>query len=480
VDLHVSLIGRRGLSEQIYRQIGEQIDDGRLAPGQRLPSSRGLADRLSVSRNTVSTAYDRLVADGLLDARAGLGVFVGEVADAGGDRVVRTAVDSAPVSQPMAQPLWETIGTPADLSAIHSHFDVRAGLPSLQHFPYSTWRAMVSRQLRPTAARSDLYAEPAGSSRLRSAIARHISVSRGVRATEADTFVTNGFQQAIDLIGRVLLAPGDLVAVEDPGYRPAAMLFRSQRAGVVGVPVDAEGIVVDRIPVACRLVYVTPSHQFPVGMSMSLARRRQLLDWSDRTGAVIVEDDYDSEFRYAGRPVEPLQSMDGSWRVLYVGSFSKTMLPSLRLGFVIAPPSLLPALRKAKVVSDWQTAGPMQDALAQFIGEGRYAKHLGRMRRIYQVRHQLIASLIDSEFGDLLDRIPSMAGLHIAADLVPGTGCTDEEIARRARSRGVELGQPMSYFAVTEPPRPGLILGYGAIGPADIPEALRRLRHCFD
>jgi len=305
-------------------------------------------------------------------------------------------------------------------------------------------------------------------------------VSRGVRATEADTFVTNGFQQAIDLIGRVLLAPGDLVAVEDPGYRPAAMLFRSQRAGVVGVPVDAEGIVVDRIPVACRLVYVTPSHQFPVGMSMSLARRRQLLDWSDRTGAVIVEDDYDSEFRYAGRPVEPLQSMDGSWRVLYVGSFSKTMLPSLRLGFVIAPPSLLPALRKAKVVSDWQTAGPMQDALAQFIGEGRYAKHLGRMRRIYQVRHQLIASLIDSEFGDLLDRIPSMAGLHIAADLVPGTGCTDEEIARRARSRGVELGQPMSYFAVTEPPRPGLILGYGAIGPADIPEALRRLRHCFD
>lgn len=474
MDLHVSLVGRRGLSAQIYQQIRAQIDDGRLTSGQRLPSSRALAERLSVSRNTVSAAYDRLGADGALEARAGLGVFV-----CGPDEATPIADRPPPIAQPSAQPVWDEIITPADLSATEPAFDLRSGLPSLQHFPYTTWRAMVSRQLRPSAARTDMYAEPAGSSSLRSAIARHITVFRGVRATAPDTFVTNGFQQAIDLIARVLLAPGDLVAVEDPGYRPATMLFRSQRARVVGVPVDDDGIVVDRIPVDARLVYVTPSHQFPVGMSMSLGRRRQLLGWADRTGAVIVEDDYDSEFRYAGRPLEPLQSMDESWRVLYVGSFSKTMLPSLRLGFVIAPPSLLPALRTAKLVSDWQTAGPMQDALAQFIDEGRYATHLRRMRRIYQLRHQLISSIIDADFADVLDRVPSMAGLHIAAVVRPGIGVTDQDIVRRADRRGVGLGRPMSYFAVSEPPRSGLVVGYGAIEVEAIPEAFRRLRGCF-
>ncbi len=286
-------------------------------------------------------------------------------------------------------------------------------------------------------------------------------MSRGVRATTDDVFITSGIQQAVDLIARAVLAPGDVVAVEDPGYPPSTMLFQSLRMQVVGVPVDTEGLIVSAIPEQTRLVYVTPSHQFPLGMSMSLNRRRQLLDWADHTGAVIIEDDFDSEFRFAGRPMEPLQSIDESWRVLYVGSFSKTLLPTLRLGFIVAPPSLFPALRKAKLVTDWHTALPMQDALAEFIDEGQFAKHIRRMRRIYEERHQMIAAILETRFGDLLDRIPSSAGIHVAALLRPEVELSDREIVRRARRTGVDVGIPISALAVTEPPKSACSSGMG-------------------
>lgn len=474
MDLHIGLIGRHGLADQIYLQISSQLRGRRLLVGERLPSSRELAARLSVSRNTVTAAYDRLVADGLVQGRPGLGLFVNEVA------VASSESGTARPAGPRPQPIWDMIATPTDMSATDAPFDLRAGLPSLQHFPYTSWRALVSRQLRPSAPRSDLYAEPAGSPALREAIARHLAVSRGVRAQASNIVVTNGFQQSIDLIARVLLAPGDRVAVEDPGYLPAVQLLRSMRTEVSGVPLDADGLLVPEIPAGTGLVYVTPSHQFPTGMSMSPERRRQLLDWADQTGAVVVEDDYDSEFRYAGRPLDTLQSMDDSARVLYVGSFSKTMLPSLRLGFVVAPPSLLPAMRKAKLVADWQTAGPMQDALAAFIESGRYAQHLRRMRRIYQGRHQQIAAALDDNFSDILDRVPSMAGLHVAATLRAGQSVGDRELVARARSRGVELGRPMSHFAISRPPVGGLVFGYGAIPTERIGAALALVRDCFD
>jgi GntR family transcriptional regulator/MocR family aminotransferase len=299
-----------------------------------------------------------------------------------------------------------------------------------------------------------------------------------VRAEPEEVFVTSGTQQAIDLAARVLLAPGDLVAVEDPCYRPPAMLFRSLHLRVAGVPVDDEGLVVDAIPTGVRLVYVTPSHQFPLGMSLSTRRRRQLLDWADRTGAVIVEDDYDTEFRYGGRPLEPLQSLDRSWRVLYVGSFSKTLLPTLRLGFLLAPPSLRPALRTAKLVTDWHTSGPMQAALAEFISSGAFARHIRRMRRTYAERHQLVVSIVDSEFADCLVRIPSAAGIHVTGLLRPEVGRTDDEIVRLALRRGVDVSLPVSALAVTGPPRHGLVIGYGAVPTDRIPEGLRRLREC--
>ncbi len=397
MDLHVSLDGRGDLAGQIYGQIREAILDGRLRLGQPLPPTRELAIRLAVSRNTVSAAYDRLTGEGFVAGRVGAGTYVtgtahpmarvsGAVGPGGavgsGDRVgpggvgaPGGAVGPGGVGAPgplRPRAIWDDIPEPPDLTT-RWRYDFRTGMPDAGLFPYQTWRALVTRELRVTAVGTGAYADPAGEIGLRTAIARHVGISRAVRADPDDVVVTNGMQQALDLLARVLLAPGRVVAVEDPGYLPPVHLLRSHGAQVVGVPVDAEGIDVAAIPATADMVYVTPSHQYPLGMPMSLARRMALLAWAERSGGVIVEDDYDSEFRFAGRPAEPLQSLDRGGRVCYVGSFSKVMLPTLRLGFVIAPPALRGALRKAKAASDWHTNVPDQAALARFIASGALA-----------------------------------------------------------------------------------------------------------
>jgi len=290
--------------------------------------------------------------------------------------------------------------------------------------------------------------------------------------------VTNATQQAVDVVARVLLAPGDTVAVEDPGYRPPRRLLASLDTRVTGVPVDDQGLVVDAIPAGTRLVYVTPSHQFPLGMTMSLPRRLALLDWAERNDAAIVEDDYDSEFRYGDRPIEPLQTLDTSGRVIYVGSFSKTMLPTLRLGFVIAPASLRPAVRTAKFVTDWHTTLPAQAALARFIDEGYLARHVRKMRQVYQARHRLLSAGLLDLLGDRLEVLPSAAGLHLTA-VAPELSCAAIDAAlRRAEAAGVEL-QPLSMYDVGSPRRAGIVPGYGAIPAERIEEGLTVLRRCF-
>lgn len=471
----MSLVGRRGIAEQIRRQIRAGIRDGHIEAADRLPSSRELAARLAVSRTTVSAVYDQLIAEGLLESRRGVGVYV-----ASGGSSHRPAQRAEPARMPQPQPCWDELVEPIDLSATRPELDLRAGLPSVADFPYPIWRSMTSRQLRAAAAKPGAYGEPAGTGELRAAVARHIAVSRGVHVTSDDVFITSGAQQAFDLVARTLLAPGDVVAVEDPGYPPPHMLFTSLRIRVVGVPVDADGIIVSAIPDEARLVYVTPSHQFPLGMTMSHARRVELLDWADRVDAVILEDDYDSEFRYAGRPLDTLHSIDNSWRVIYVGSLSKVLLPALRLGFMVAPPSLFPALRKAKLVTDWCTPTPTQAALAQFIDDGHLARHIRRMRRIYQDRHELLVARLDHDFAEWLERIPSYAGIHVSAYLRPGLPFTDAQIARRARQAGLGLSPAISKFAVaTVPHRQGIMLGYGAIETAKISAAMACLRDCF-
>jgi GntR family transcriptional regulator / MocR family aminotransferase len=473
VDLYIGLEGRRDLSGQIYRQIRSAILDGRLPAGAGVPSTRELAAGLAVSRNTVSVAYDRLAGEGFLTGRAGVGTYVS----------AQIRAPERARSQPVGTPprptqIWDSQSDPIDLSSTEPEFDFRTGMPDARKFPYPTWRALVAGQLR-ESVRLGAYGDPAGHPGLRAAIARHVGVSRGVRASVDEVLVTNGTQQALDLLCRVLLEPGDQVAMEDPGYPPARRLFVTLRAAVLGVPVDAEGVVVEALPARVRLAYVTPSHQFPLGMPMSLPRRLALLAWAERTGAVIVEDDYDSEYRYTGRPIEPLHSLDRTGRVLYVGSFSKTMLPTLRLGFLIAPRPLCRALRTAKYVLDWHTALPMQGALAEFIDRGLLAKHVRRMRAVYQTRRNQVLSALEQDFAEQLDVISTVAGLHVAARLRAGAAPDAVELTARARTLGVEC-TPLSRYAVSASGPDGVLLGYGAIPTERIAEGLRRLRTCFD
>lgn len=471
MDLHITLGGRREVTVEVYRQIREAVVDGRLRAGEALPSSRELARRLEVSRNSVVLAYERLRAEGFVRCRVGAGTFVGNG--------IRPLPKPGPADSPLRpRALWEGIPEIPDMSAAEVAFDFRPGIPDAGHFPFAAFRARLTRQIRPSVVGKGAHIDPAGDPELRAAIARHVGVSRAVRTTEADVFVTSGSQQAIDLIARVLLEPGDAVAVEDPGYPLPRRAFQAHGCRVVGVPVDGDGLVVDAIPDGVRLVYVTPSHQYPLGMALSMARRQALLAWAIRADATIVEDDYDSEFRYGGRPLETLQSLGGTGRVLYIGSFSKVLLPTLRLGFVVAPAPLHGALRKAKYVSDWHTNVPLQAATARFIEDGLLARHIRRMRRIYGARHERLVDLLDRDFQGQLTPLPAAGGLHLAALLTGRASSTDVEITRRVGAEGVALF-PLSERYMGEPSSAGFLFGYGAIESDRIEEGLRRLHRCM-
>ncbi len=473
MELQVNLVGRKNLSREIYRQIRNAIGDGRLLPGDRVPASRQLAPSLKVSRTTVTAAYDRLIGEGYLVSRIGAGTYVSAGVAFESPKPRRQRVDS----MLRIRPVWDSISL-SSAFADPAHFDFRSGLPDATLFPHDVWRRLMAREMRSESVASGVYGHAAGHRGLREAIARHIGVSRGVQASPDDVTITNGAQQALDLLARVLLEPRHGVAMEDPGYTPPRLLFQSLGAQVHVVPVDEQGIVVDALPRHVRFVYVTPSHQYPLGVTMSLPRRLRLLEWAERNNAAIIEDDYDSEFRFEERPIEPLQTLDTSGRVIYVGSFSKTLLPTLRLGFVVTPTSCTPAVQKAKYVTDWHTSTLMQSTLASFIKEGRFARHLRKMNRVYRERHEMITNILKRDFAEHLEVIPSVAGLHVSAVARSASSEEISRVARRAADVGVAV-QELSRFAVN-PTRPGLILGYGAIATAHIHEGLNRLRRCFE
>ena len=471
MEFHISLVDRRNLSAEIYRQLREAILDGRLRSGDRLPPTREVARGLKVSRSTASVAYERLLGEGFVTARVGAGTFVSRHVSPPQEAPGRI------VGPLRARPVWDSI-VKSMAFARPAPFDFRCGLSDASLFPWQTWRRLIARELRPEAAGSGAYGQPAGDPGLREAIARHIGISRGVHASPDDITITNGTQQALDIIGRTLLGPGNHVAVEDPGYPPARRLFESLGARVKGVPVDGEGIVVDAIAPRTSVVYVSPSHQFPLGVSMSLRRRLSLLAWARRHDAAIIEDDYDSEFRFYDRPIEPLRTLDDAGRVIYVGSFSKTMVPTFRLGFVLAPPSLSPALHAAKFVTDWHTPLPLQRALAGFIDEGEFARHVRKMSVVYRERHEMITSILGQDFDGHLEVIPSVAGIHVSAIARSSSAEELHSAIENALDQGVAV-QTLDRFAFERQSPPGLAIGYGAIATSQIGEGLRRLRRCL-
>jgi GntR family transcriptional regulator/MocR family aminotransferase len=312
---------------------------------------------------------------------------------------------------------------------------------------------------------------------LREAVSRYLAFNRAVLTPWQQVFVTQGAQQALDLLARVTVRPGDVIAAEDPGYPPARVLFAATGAQVVPVPVDAKGIVVDALPPNARMVYVTPSHQFPLGMPMEMERRLALLAWAQRHEALIVEDDYDGEFRFEGRPMESLKSLDKADVVAYVGTFSKTIFPELRIGYVVPPAELTAALRHAKQAIDWHSGTMTQVALARFMHDGDFARHLRRMHKMYAARrHALLAHL----YGGLsawLRPLPSAAGIHLVALLRPGL--TEDALIARANAASVGL-YGISGMYTGQAPQAGLLFGYGGIEVNEINAGLQRLTEVLD
>ena len=463
MDLVIRLDGTGEKTVLVYRALCEAIVDGRLPAGHRLPATRVLAADLGVARNSVATAYERLVAEGYLTARVGAGTFVASVPAV--TAVVRKGVDPLrPRSDWTFAPLPTGAETPAP------RYDFRTGIPDAQLFPFDTWRRLVAAEVRLRANSPGTYAEPHGHPALRAAIARYLGYGRGVRATPDDVLVTNGTQHALDLIGRVLLRRGDVVAVEEPGYPPARRLFASLGARVATVPVDPEGLVVDAIPGNTRLVYATPSHQFPLGHPMSLARRQALLDWAGRRQAAVIEDDYDSEFRFSARPLEPLYSLDTVGRVLYVGTFSKSMLPTVRTGFVLCPPALREALAAARQLGDGYGQMVVQAALARFIDEGRLARHVRTAGRVYAARHVRVAAALTA--CGQLDVVPSAAGLHVTALLRSGGAARAARVTAAALERGVAFDDLSQYVQDSATQAAGFVFGLGAAGTGSIDAGL--------
>lgn len=512
MELHLSLASRppgTSLQRAVYQQLKEAILHGRLSPRERLPATRELADRLGVGRNTILAAYEQLLAEGFLEARVGDGTYVAasfpaapsrpaprgdalrpraafrELLDApAAPRAPAPAEASAPRSRAGTHAPAEASAprAPADrqATAIRPRWDFRLGTPDASLFPWDEWRRLLARQFRRPRDRSaGRYLPPEGDPRARAAIAHHLARSRSVQATADDLLLTSGTQQALDLIGRVLIDPAarTCVAVEDPGYLPARQLFRSLGARLAPVPVDDEGLIVDKLPPQARLVYVTPSHQFPLGVPMSLPRRLALLAWAERHGAAILEDDYDSELRFSGRPLEPLQSLDRSGRVLYAGTFSKVLVPSLRLGFLVAPPSLMPALHQAKRLSDGHGAPEPQRALAELLEDGTFARHLRRVLATYSDRRaRLLTSIarhLTPLLGPRLHSLPSVAGLHHTIAFSGLSSAASLALTHRAATLGLLL-QPLAPYNLRSK-RSGFALGYGAIAAAKIDEGIEQL-----
>ena len=479
--------------QQVYAGIRDAILGGRLPAGARLPASRLLAGELGVSRTTVSLAFDQLRAEGYLFGRERAGTFVAtaipdallEAAPVRAPRTARAAVrttaprrNGAPSPRPAA---------PLPFDAVHATLGewaivpFRAGVPALDLFPAALWSRLLARRWRRPTASLLGYGSSQGLGSLREAIAVYVRAARAVRCSADQVIVTAGAQHALSLAGRVLVHAGETVWMEDPGYLAARDAWLAFGAHVVPVPVDDEGIRVDegvRLAPRATLAYVSPSHQYPLGHTMSLARRLALLEWAGRAGAWILEDDYDSEFRYASRPLASLQGLDERGRVVYVGTFAKTLYPGLRLGYLVVPEPLVDAFVHAAEVSNRHPPGIEQAVLAEFLADGHFARHVRRMRAAYAERQEaLLRAGERTALGGHLAMERVDAGMHLVGWLRRERD--DVAAARRADAARVFV-RPISRFVHGTPRAPGLMLGFAGWRPAAIRAAAARLARALD
>jgi GntR family transcriptional regulator/MocR family aminotransferase len=428
--------------QQIYAALREKILIGQLAPRQRLPSSRALAKRLGVARATVTQSYDQLLSEGYLQTWVGSGTYVCHQLP---ETLLHAPGLETPPAEPCPPPRLSAYGQRLVNSATgpspepSTPISFRYGRPALDQVPLGVWRQLLSRHCR-SSAWLDYASDPLGYGPLRQAIAAYLNQARAVRCQPEQILITNGTQQALSLATQILIAPGDTVALEEPSYLSARRIFASQEASLYPIPVDAEGIDVEKLTqaaVAIRLVYVTPSHQFPTGAVLSLPRRLALLNWAQQTGSLILEDDYDSEYRYTGRPIPALQGLGIGQSVIYLGTFSKVLFPSLRIGYMVLPPALVPIFSRAKWLADRQVPNLEQAVLADFVAEGHLERHIRRMRSLYDQRRQAMVAALQEHFGDRATILGENAGLHMMVRF--HTAISDADLMAKAEQVGVGL-----------------------------------------
>jgi len=452
------------LHKQIYDGFRAAILRGDLRAGERIPSTRELTSELGVSRFPVLNAYAQLLAEGYLESRVGAGTYVS---------------GSLPEqSMSVAQPVGHLVRNPsgprsvARRSRLYPSFPYSAAVrgwgafgvhqPALEEFPFHAWSTLVARHSRNPHVRAIHHIDPRGSERFRETIGAYLRTARGVQCALDQIIVVSGSQQALDITARVLLDPGDEVWVEDPGYSLERNLLIAAGCDLIPVPVDREGMVVSegvRRGGKARAAFVTPSHQYPLGSTMSASRRIQLLNWAQNAGAWIVEDDYDSEFRYESLPVASLHGLDINERVIYIGTFSKVLFPSLRLGYLVVPRDLADRFVAVRYSMDIFPAYLHQEVLADFINEGHFGRHIRKMRQIYKERRTALIESIDRRFGAGFEVHGAEAGMHLAMTLPEGF--SDCEIAARAAKERLWLW-PLTPSYVKEQARPGFILGFGS------------------
>ena len=490
--IRISLVAgsKTPIYRQIFGRIREAILSGQLAAGSRLPSSRSLSGALRVSRNSVVAAYEQLASDGYIQSRIGDGSRVSEIPthllrDRGPTKPVATGDPTNPDSRTrLSQRAAQIVSAPIERTWLQRHRNqplaFRVGLPAVDLFPFDVWSRINARIARTESRSLAIQFDTAGLPRLRQAIASYLALSRGVVCSADQVLVVSGAQAGLDLTLRLLLDVGDTALIEDPCYLGIRGALTGVGARIRAVRVDDQGFDIARgetLAPEARVALVAPSHQFPMAVTMPLERRVMLLEWARRRNAWIVEDDYDSEFRYVGRPLSPLQSLDRDGRVIYVGTFSKVLYPSLRLGYVVVPDRLLDAFWALQRFSNATPPIFDQAAVASFIEEGHFARHIKRMRQAHHERGSALVDAARSVFSDSVSVRPPQAGLHTLLNLP--TGLQDETVADIAATKGIDV-RPLSMYAIDARPTSSLALGFACLPGRKMEPALRVLKAAVD